>query len=96
MDSAGKTQNAAVKVPPRPVKNATKPSWGRWDFSSWASQGQGAPSQIILKAEYKGSVVEVSVLKNSTYNLCALKSKVSLYIAILSLVCDSCVAVERC
>ena len=76
MDSSGATQNAHKKVP-RPVQDATKPSWGRWNTSSWASQGQKAAGQIILKAEYKGAVLESSVFKNSAYNLCALKSRVS-------------------
>lgn len=74
MDAAGRN---VQRKKPRRVQHPTMASWARVNGPDGAAQEINQAGQTIdMKVEYKGTVMDASVLKGTCYTLCALKSKV--------------------
>jgi len=61
---------------PRRIHHPIMANWKHQDTTNWANQGTKPKGQIIIQAEYEGAVFEASVMKGTSYSLCAIRSRV--------------------
>lgn len=66
-----------------------RPSWSSKSLAHQAAQGKCPPGQIKMKFEFELKAMEMSVMKDTTYTLKALQSKVCVCMCVYKLMSTS-------